>query len=181
MAWIFSIFCTKNTAHSRRLTILSVHKTKKRGRGEKRRKKSPCNAACLFTRCFPSGQCTTLVQNFRPSRMIKERRHARLGLKRRCFCYAIPCNPPPLPPPRSAAVPQACVVPPRTRTRTPRHTEKGSCCCRRLPVGTLPSHCVLPKRDDGAVILDDVVVVLSIWGQRLGRSRHWSAPKGKQP
>lgn len=51
-----------------------------------------------------------------------------------------------------------------------------------LPVGTLPAHCVLPERNDGPVILDDVVVVLAIWGQGLGRTRHWRTPEeGNKP
>lgn len=51
-----------------------------------------------------------------------------------------------------------------------------------LPVGTLPAHCVLPERDDGPVILDDVVVVLAIWGQGLGRPGHWRTPEdGNKP
>lgn len=51
-----------------------------------------------------------------------------------------------------------------------------------LPVGTLPAYCVLPERNDGPVILDDVVVVLAIWGQGLGRPRHWRTPKkGNKP
>lgn len=45
-----------------------------------------------------------------------------------------------------------------------------------VPVGPLPAHCVLPERNDGPVILDDVVVVLAIWGQGLGRPRHWRSP-----
>lgn len=42
-----------------------------------------------------------------------------------------------------------------------------------LPVGALAAHRVLPEGDDGPVVLDDVVVVLAIWGQRLGRTGHW--------
>lgn len=45
-----------------------------------------------------------------------------------------------------------------------------------VPVGPLPAHCVLPERNDGPVILDDVVVVLAIWGQGLGRPGHWRSP-----
>lgn len=45
-----------------------------------------------------------------------------------------------------------------------------------VPVGPLPAHCVLPERNDGPVILDDVVVVLAIWRQGLGRPRHWRSP-----
>lgn len=51
-----------------------------------------------------------------------------------------------------------------------------------LPVGTLPAHGVLPERNDGPVILNDVVVVLAIWGQGLGRTRHWRTPEeGNKP
>lgn len=37
-------------------------------------------------------------------------------------------------------------------------------------VGTLPAYSVLPKRNDAPVIMNDVVVVFSIWGQRLGET-----------
>lgn len=41
---------------------------------------------------------------------------------------------------------------------------------------------MLPERDDGPVILDDVVVVLAIWGQGLGRPGHWRTPEdGNKP
>lgn len=48
---------------------------------------------------------------------------------------------------------------------------------RTVPVGALPAHRVLPERNDGPVILDDVVVVLAIGGQGLGRTRHWRGPE----
>lgn len=48
-------------------------------------------------------------------------------------------------------------------------------------VGALPPHRVLPEGDDGgAVVLDDVVIVLAIWGQGLGRSGHWRS-RGSAP
>lgn len=43
-----------------------------------------------------------------------------------------------------------------------------------LPVGALSSHCIFSVRNDvGSVVLDDVVVILSIWGKYLGGTRHW--------
>lgn len=42
-----------------------------------------------------------------------------------------------------------------------------------LPVGALSSHCIFPVRNDvGSVVLDDVVVILSIWGKGLGGTGH---------
>lgn len=45
--------------------------------------------------------------------------------------------------------------------------------CTGLPVGALAPHRVFPVRDDvGPVVLDDVVVILSIWGKGLGGTGH---------
>lgn len=42
-----------------------------------------------------------------------------------------------------------------------------------LPVGALSPHCIFPVRNDvGSVVLDDVVVILSIWGKGLGGTGH---------
>lgn len=46
--------------------------------------------------------------------------------------------------------------------------------CTDLPVGALSSHCIFSVRNAvGSVRWDDVVVILSIWGQCLGGTRHW--------
>lgn len=53
--------------------------------------------------------------------------------------------------------------------------------CTDLPVGALSSHCIFSVRNDvGSVVRDDVVVILSIWGQCLCGTRHWVSKIGNR-
>lgn len=128
----------------------------------------PLQAANLFTKCFPSAivkpPCIlNMTHGNGEQRITTAFTHARLqpGLGQCLLHYItgrISARPHRGAPPGMAPVPDP------------------------LPVGTLPAHRVLPERNDGPVILDDVVVVLAIWGQGLGRTRHWRTPEvGDKP